>query len=190
MATQAESLIRGQLLSRRHRLEEAAGSVPRDMDYVRLLDEVDAALSRLDDDSYGLCKTCHDPIEADRLMADPLLEFCIDHLTGDQRRALEADLGLASRIQGALLPDRTMRSSGWEIAYHYEGAGPVSGDYCDIVRARDNSLYFAVGDVTGKGVAASMLMAHLHATLRGLVSLSVPLDQLMERTSRTFCERP
>lgn len=187
MATPAESLIRGQLMSRRHLLEEAADAAV-DPDLTRLLGEVDAALARLDDGSYGLCRTCHDPIESDRLMADPLLEFCIDHLTSDQRRALEADLGLASRIQGALLPDRAVRANGWEIAYHYEGAGPVSGDYCDIVRADGDGLYFAVGDVSGKGVAASMLMAHLHATLRGLVSLRVPLDQLVERTSRAFCE--
>ena len=60
-----------------------------------LLHEVDAALARIDTGTYGLCKTCHEPIEAERMLADPLLEFCLDDLTAAERRALESDLALA-----------------------------------------------------------------------------------------------
>jgi sigma-B regulation protein RsbU (phosphoserine phosphatase) len=42
--------------------------------------------------------------------------------------------------------------------------------------------------VSGKGVAASMLMAHLNAMFRALISVNLPLDQLVERASRVFCE--
>jgi sigma-B regulation protein RsbU (phosphoserine phosphatase) len=45
-----------------------------------------------------------------------------------------------------------------------------------------------VGDVSGKGVAASMLMAHLQAMFRALVPAGLPLGTLMERASRVFCE--
>src|SRR5438876_894777 len=45
-----------------------------------------------------------------------------------------------------------------------------------------------LGDVSGKGVAASMLMAHLQAMFRTLVSTKLPLDQIPERASRVFCE--
>ena len=45
-----------------------------------------------------------------------------------------------------------------------------------------------LGDVSGKGVSASMLMTHLHAMFRTLVSVGLPLDQVMERASRVFCE--
>jgi sigma-B regulation protein RsbU (phosphoserine phosphatase) len=99
---------------------------------------------------------------------------------------------LAARIQRGLLPKRETRFDGWEIAYHYEPAGPVSGDYCDLVCAEDSAessdLYFILGDVSGKGVAASMLMSHLHAMFRSLISVGLPLNQLMERASRVFCE--
>ena len=49
-------------------------------------------------------------------------------------------------------------------------------------------MYFLIGDVAGKGVAAAMLMSHLSAMLRTLISVGLPLGELMERASRVFCE--
>jgi sigma-B regulation protein RsbU (phosphoserine phosphatase) len=179
--------IRDQLLDRRAKLEHALVSSPDDAQLGGLLGEVDAAIERVNKRTYGLCETCNEPIEADRLIADPLVRFCLDHMTAGQLRALEQDLELASRIQNALLPEQILRSAGWEAAYHYEAAGAVSGDYCDLLSS-ERGLYFIVGDVSGKGVAASMLMAHLHATFRALVSLNLPLEKVVERASRMFCE--
>ncbi len=187
MAEPMESPIGEQLSDRRDKLEQALSAIPNDTKLLQLLDDVDAAIERVNGGTYGLCEVCHDPIEPDRLMADPLACFCLDHLTADQRRALEEDLELASKNQGALLPKQSFDLAGWATAYHYEGAGPVSGDYCDLFSLGDD-LYFIVGDVSGKGVAASMLMAHLQATFRALVSLGLPLDEVMERASRMFCE--
>jgi sigma-B regulation protein RsbU (phosphoserine phosphatase) len=50
----------------------------------------------------------------------------------------------------------------------------------------DEELYFMVGDVAGKGVAASMLMANLNAIFRALIPLGLPLAELMERANRIF----
>src|SRR6185369_2759205 len=111
--------------------------------------------------TYGYCEVCKDPIEADRLLADPILRFCIDHLTPAQQHDLQEDLKLAARIQKGLLP-QAISFDGWEVCYHYEPAGVVSGDYCDLIPSQSGDLYFVVGDVSGKGVPASMLMAHLH----------------------------
>jgi phosphoserine phosphatase RsbU/P len=188
MASPVESLLREQLTERREKLESAADAVPGDDQIRNLLRDVDAALARMDDGTYGICESCHDTIEADRLVADPLMTYCLDHLTRPQRQALEADLDLAARVLRGLLPPPSLSFPGYEVARHYEGAGPVSGDYCDAVGSEDGGLYFAVGDVSGKGVAASMLMAHLHATLRALVPLNLPLEQLVARASGLFCE--
>jgi sigma-B regulation protein RsbU (phosphoserine phosphatase) len=57
---------------------------------------VDAALKRIELGTFGLCETCHEPIEPDRLIADPLVRFCLDHLTPVEQRALEQDLELAA----------------------------------------------------------------------------------------------
>jgi sigma-B regulation protein RsbU (phosphoserine phosphatase) len=162
-------------------------SLPDDPQLVRLIGEVDAALERISNGTYGLCEACHEPIEADRLLADPLACFCLDHLTPGQQHALEDDLTLASRIQERLLPEKSLRAHGWEAVYYYDPAGPVSGDFCDLLSV-EGGLYFAVGDVSGKGVSAAMLMSHLQAALRALVSQRLPLGQIMERASRMLCE--
>jgi len=187
MASPVESLLQEQLAERRRKLESAASAIPGDEQVRRLLREVDAALERMEKGTFGICETCHETIEPDRLMADPVLEYCLDHLTRPQRQALERDLDLAARVLQGLLPPPSLSFPGYEVARHYEGAGPVSGDYCDATVAGNGSLYFAIGDVSGKGVAASMLMAHLHATLRALAPLNLPLDQLVARASGLFC---
>ena len=154
----------------------------------RLLEEVDAALQRMERGTYGLCEVCHDPVETERLIANPLARLCLDHLTPVEQRALEDDLELAAQIQTGLLPQPSQKIDGWEVAFHYQPAGLVSGDYCDLISSEDESLHFVLGDVSGKGVAASMLMAHLQAMFRTLISSKLPLDQILERASRVFCE--
>jgi sigma-B regulation protein RsbU (phosphoserine phosphatase) len=57
-----------------------------------------------------------------------------------------------------------------------------------LIRGADQSLHFVLGDVSGKGVAASMLMAHLNAMFRTLISIDLTLEQTVERASRVFCE--
>jgi sigma-B regulation protein RsbU (phosphoserine phosphatase) len=197
MEVTALPIFRDQLLDRRQKLETAVATLPGATDVTRLLQEVDAALRRMDAGTFGLCESCGDTVEAERLLADPLTRFCLDHLTSIEQRALEEDLDLASRIQRELLPKLEARPGGpggpggivgWEIAYHYQAAGPVSGDYCDLIQGDAGETYFLVGDVAGHGVAAAMLMSHLSATLRTLISLGLPLSQLMERASRIFCE--
>lgn len=188
MDTAAVPVLREQLLDRRVKLETAIVELDESVELLRLLGEVDAALGRMDDGTYGLCDACHDPIESDRLLADPLVRLCLGDLTSAQQQALQEDLELAASIQRGLLPPTHLAVDGWEACFHYEAVGPVSGDYCDLIKGEDGSLYFVFGDVSGKGVAASLLMAHLHAMFRTLVSVGLPLRTMVERASRVFCE--
>jgi sigma-B regulation protein RsbU (phosphoserine phosphatase) len=188
MVTAIEPLLREQLIDRRQKLESATIGFSEATELTRLLQEVDAALRRMDQGTYGICDVCHDPVESERLIANPLTRVCIDHLTPKEQRALEDDLELAAEIQSGLLPQPSQTIDGWEIAYHYQPAGIVSGDYCDLISGEDKSLLFVLGDVSGKGVAASMLMAHLQAMFRTLISSNLPLNEMLERASRIFCE--
>ncbi len=183
-----EAYLRGQLVERRQRLQAAVPLSPDKAPLVTLLREVDSALESMNRGTYGLCEVCHETIEKDRLLKDPLLKNCLDHLTPEERRALERDLDLAGRIQNGLLPKQDFRHGNWEIYYHYEALGSVSGDYCDIIAAGDGNLYFLLGDVSGKGVAASILMSQLHAIFRSLMSVGLPFDQLMVHANRLFCD--
>ena len=190
MSALFDERLRSNLVDRRLRLAEAVALQPEAPDYQALLSEVDAALARMEAGTFGLCETCHDPIETDRLTADPLLRRCIDHLNASERRVLDQDLELASRIQLGLLPPRDVSVLGWEIAYHFEPYGHVGGDYCDVVRPdpQGDTLLFLLGDVSGKGVAASLLMSNLQATIRSLATAGLAVEELLTRANRLFCQ--
>jgi sigma-B regulation protein RsbU (phosphoserine phosphatase) len=188
MVQASDSAVRNQLLDRRKAVEGEIERAGRSAELDRLLGEVNGAIIRAEAGTFGLCEVCLEPMEPDRLSADPLVRVCLDHLSASEQRALERDLELAAKIQRGLLPTPYSRAHGWEITYHYQPARIVSGDYCDYLATDAGELYFMVGDVSGKGVAASLLMSHLHATLRTLILMDLPLEQLMTRASRRFCE--
>lgn len=186
-AVRDESLRR-RLEVRRERLQEALPAAGDTARLRELLEEVDAALGRIRTGTFGLCETCHDEIEQDRLLADPLCRNCLDHLSAAEQRALERDLDLAFQVQVGLLPKPGPAAGGWTMAYHYQPVGPVSGDYCDLIRLDDGTSLFLLGDVMGKGVAASMLTAHLHAIFRSLCTPERPLAELVAKANRVFSE--
>ena len=187
MDTTTQSYFHTELERRRASLQEVAGANVSDASLRQLLSSVDEALARLHGGTFGICEVCHDTIEADRLLCNPLLRFCIDHLSAEEQRALERDLVLAAGIQRRLLPREDWSAGNWQARYHYEPSNQVSGDYFDLIEA-DDSFLFLLGDVAGKGVAASMLMSHLHATFRTLAGQNLPLDQLVGQANRLFCE--
>jgi sigma-B regulation protein RsbU (phosphoserine phosphatase) len=187
MITAEQSYLRTELEQRRERLHAALHSPAADASLSHLLTAVDDALLRIEQGKFGLCETCHESVEPERLLADPLVRFCLDHLTSAEQRALESDLSLAASIQRRLLPSCDLAPKGWNVGFHYQPAGMVSGDYCDVVET-EGGLLFMLGDVSGKGVAASMLMSHLHATFRSLAEAGLPLDRMVEDANRIFCE--
>ncbi len=212
MAEIRDQFLHSQLEERRKMLETAVQKTPSGAALAYLLREVDSALQRMNSGSYGICEACHESIEADRLLADPLVRLCLDHLTAEQQRALERDLELAAQVQRSLLPANGVRASRWQVHYHWRPLALVSGDYCDLIHLKNpaEEVWFLVGDVSGKGVAASMLMAHLHAIFRSLTSIGAPhkevtapyeppdaprggngglsLERMMGMANRVFCE--
>jgi sigma-B regulation protein RsbU (phosphoserine phosphatase) len=179
-------VMREQLVDRREKVSRRITAVGSNPQLTALLREVDAALERFDAGTYGICEVCKDAVEADRLIANPLERFCLDHLNADEQRALEDDLTLAAQIQRGLLPPHNLRVDGWHFDYRYEPARVVSGDYVDIIQNGPDDLYFVLGDVSGKGVAASLLMSKLHAVFRSLIHLKMGVEELTERASRLF----
>lgn len=98
----------------------------------------------------------------------------------------ERDLATAGALQRMLLPPPTVSVGGWQVSYRYEPAGMVSGDYVGLV-PDDDQVYFMLADVSGKGVAASLLMAQLHAMFRSMIPMRLPLTDLMSRASALLC---
>ena len=158
---------------------------------MRLLREVDAALDRMSTGTYGRCEVCSEDIDAPDLAANPLARYCLCKLSRQQLDALASDLKPAWRIQAALLPKPGPVVPGWDVHFRYEPIGPVSGDYCDLLTpaGQDGQAFFVVGDVSGKGVAAFLVMAHLNALLRSLLDSPLPLPELVGRANRLLLER-
>jgi sigma-B regulation protein RsbU (phosphoserine phosphatase) len=190
MAEVSEPYLRDQLEKRREELASVCSEEPATAPFLELLQEVDSAIHRIDEGVFGVCEVCDGTVEKERLIADPLVRVCLDCLTDVEKRALEQDLELASRIQRTLLPAASTRFRDWQIHYEYRSAGMVSGDYCDLILpANENgNLIFLLGDVAGKGVAASLLMTHLHAMFRSLAGVDLELEKLLEHANRVFCE--
>jgi phosphoserine phosphatase RsbU/P len=180
--------IRTQLLHRRQKLEKTILEIQNPSDLVSLLKEVDSALERINQGIYGICDVCHENIEPNRLIMDPLIKVCLDHLDDKQQKLLEYDLELSAKVQRALLPKNDLKIHGWEICYYYQPTGAVSGDYCDLIESENGELFFLVGDVSGKGIPAAMLMSNLHALFRSLINFNFSINSLLEEANRLFCQ--
>ena len=80
---------------------------------------------------------------------------------------MQEDVRLASRIQMELLPKEPPKIQGYDIAGITIPAEAVGGDYFDFIPIDEHRLAICLGDVSGKGLPASLLMSNLQATLRG-----------------------
>ncbi len=188
MSTLTEASPREALIERRHRLQHLVDGIGAAPDLARLIAEVDDALERFDQGTHDVCVVCDEsmPEELDR---HPMGRYCLCDLTKQQVRALENDLETAWSIQVGLLPEQDVSVGGWTSHFRYLPAGPVSGDVVDLVAHPDDSLYFLLGDVAGKGVSAALLMAHLGAHFRRLAEEKLPIADTVRQLSDKLAER-
>ena len=83
------------------------------------------------------------------------------------RARLEEEMHVAQMIQQQFLPRELPTLAEWQIAPYYQAAGAVGGDFYDFIELPDGRLGLVVGDVTGKGVPAALVMATTQSMLRG-----------------------
>jgi len=181
--TSFDDMIQSELIERLETLRRVSQQNAENSAFANFIDEVDAAWKRYEAGTYGICEVCDGALGADRLLADPLARICLDELTGEQRSALENDLQSAAEIQRGLLPKRDFAHGNWRVDFAYHPHSIVSGDYCDVIVEGDD-LYFVLGDVSGKGMAASLLMSNLQAIFHSLLPLRLGLDEIAERANR------
>ena len=99
-----------------------------------------------------------------------------------EQEALRRDIALASDVQRRLLPDAPPRAESAEFAAVSVPARRIGGDYYDFVELRDRELGIALADVSGKGVAAALIMSVVQASLRIISSEGdVPPPRLVAR---------
>jgi phosphoserine phosphatase RsbU/P len=103
------------------------------------------------------------------------------------RLSLKNDLEIAREIQQAMLPKGVYSAPGVETVGLSRPANTVGGDFYDILPITGDRLMIAVGDVSGKGSPAALLMALLLAILRTLVDEQLEAANLMERLNAQIC---
>ena len=107
-----------------------------------------------------------------------------------ERKRLAEELALARRIQLSLLPSRLPEMEGYEIHGGNVPSRTVSGDYYEVVKRKEGrESVITVADVSGKGIAASLLTACLEALASSLIEVGQPPEEICKLASRQLHAR-
>ena len=104
------------------------------------------------------------------------------------RERLQQEMETARKIQERLLPHDQPLLAGWEVTGVSLPSLQVGGDYFDFVSPGDDLLGVAIGDVSGKGVPAALLMSNLQASLKGQVMHPAPVSDTVSRVNDLLAE--
>lgn len=96
---------------------------------------------------------------------------------------IQEELRMAKDIQLNLLPKEIPAVKGYDISAVNLPASEVGGDYYDFIKISDSKLAFCLGDITGKGMPAAMLMANLQATLRSQAAIQKNLVDILKTSN-------
>lgn len=104
-----------------------------------------------------------------------------------EKERLEQEMKLAREIQENLQPSSVPQIEGLDIAFIALPSQMVAGDYLDIIELDDKRTLFAVGDVTGKGLPASLLMSNVQACLHILLPMDMSIEEATVHINRVIC---
>jgi serine phosphatase RsbU (regulator of sigma subunit) len=102
---------------------------------------------------------------------------------GIMRQSIEQELRMARDIQQALLPKDSPELDNWKISHHYRPAREVGGDFYDFLELPGGRLGLVVGDATGHGMPAALVMATARSMLRAVAQASDSPGEVLRRTN-------
>jgi serine phosphatase RsbU (regulator of sigma subunit)/predicted ester cyclase len=103
-----------------------------------------------------------------------------------ERERIEQELRVARTIQQASLPKEVPTLQGWQISPFYQPAREVGGDFYDFFELPNGRLGIVVGDATGKGVPAALVMASARSMLRAVAQNSESPGDVLRRVNDTL----
>ncbi len=86
---------------------------------------------------------------------------------------LDIQLELAETIQRMLIPDKSIILDSYEVAFHYQPAYGIGGDYLDIIEMSDSHVGLVMCDVAGKGIPAALMMTSVRTLTRALIARGI-----------------
>jgi len=104
------------------------------------------------------------------------------------KRRLEEQLANARQVQQRFLPSKLPETPGLKVAARFLSSYEVAGDYYDVIPLSGGRTLFAVGDVSGKGAGAAMIMANVQASLRSMSKVNVTMLDLVSGINALICE--
>jgi serine phosphatase RsbU (regulator of sigma subunit)/pSer/pThr/pTyr-binding forkhead associated (FHA) protein len=96
-----------------------------------------------------------------------------------EKRRMEEELKVASEIQMRLQPVSPPKLDGWDMTAVSFPCREIGGDYYDYIPRRDGKMALAVGDVSGKGTGAALLMSSVHAAVRAQTQARTSISEIM-----------
>ncbi|HEV2582944.1 MAG TPA: GAF domain-containing SpoIIE family protein phosphatase [Ktedonobacteraceae bacterium] len=100
-----------------------------------------------------------------------------------ERERIEQELRTAQAIQHAFLPKEVPVFPGWQLVTYYRPAREVGGDFYDFLPLKGGRWGLIIGDVTGKGVPAALVMATVHTMLRSTAQGSLSPSEVLARVN-------
>lgn len=101
-----------------------------------------------------------------------------------EKKQFDKELDLASKVQGMLIPKKLPKNNMYEFAGLYLPYKGIGGDYYDVIHINKDEFVFCIGDISGKGVAAALVMANLQAYLNATLGLGFKKESLIERLNQ------
>jgi serine phosphatase RsbU (regulator of sigma subunit) len=169
-----------ELLAREHQI------IPRDLMFVfelgrardvQLAFYVDGAMSLSEGTAQSLALACR------------VLKLIVKRFDRSQvAQVSDEDLKLAQRVQRRLLKNEAPKIPGFKSSVSYLPALAVGGDFYDFGLSKAGELVIVIGDVSGKGVSASLYMAHIMGGLREFIPIAKGPSELIEQMNRWLLE--
>ena len=103
-----------------------------------------------------------------------------------EQERLKKELELASEMQRMLIPAELPKGEKYEFSSVYKPQLGVGGDYFDVIQFDEHRFAFCVGDISGKGVAAALLMANFQANFHSLIRKNYPLDDFIKALNESI----
>lgn len=102
-----------------------------------------------------------------------------------EQERLKREIELAAEVQQMLVPRILPMTREYEFDYIYKPQLSVGGDYFDFIEFEDDKIVFCVGDFTGKGLAAAMLMANFQANFHTLIKQRTDLKEFVHQLNES-----
>lgn len=98
-----------------------------------------------------------------------------------EEKRLQQEFAFAHEVQSSFLPQTLPQPCGLEFAASYRPALNIGGDFYDVVEGGPGEIYFVIGDVSGKGMPAALVMAQALSGLRLILQPGIPLEAALRR---------